>query len=234
LKIDPGPPGDAPVPIDRFFRRSAFAILAPREAIGPDMAEICQKKMTVEEFFEWQQRQDRNYELVDGVPVLTVKAMTGATDRHDSVTVNAIVSLGNQLRGKPCRPRTDDRSVRTFRGIRRPDILIECGKPDSRSMEAADPRIVIEVLSPSTTRYDRFQKLEEYKLLAAVKVILLVDTEAPRVTVWRRGEAGWHNHEEKGLDATIDLPEVEAALPLSELYLDLSFEPTDLAQAMDE
>ncbi|WP_280954230.1 hypothetical protein [Kumtagia ephedrae] len=40
-------------------------------------------------------------------------------------------------------------------------------------------------------------------MLAAVKVILLVDTEAPRVTVWRRGEAGWHNHEEKGLDATI-------------------------------
>ena len=32
-------------------------------------------------------------ELVDGVPVLTVKAMTGATSRHDTVTVNAIVSL---------------------------------------------------------------------------------------------------------------------------------------------
>ena len=52
------------------------------------MGEQLQRKMTVEEFFEWQLSQDKNYELVDGVPVLTVKAMTGATSRHDTVTVN--------------------------------------------------------------------------------------------------------------------------------------------------
>jgi Uma2 family endonuclease len=198
------------------------------------MAETLPRKMTVDEFFEWQQRQDRNYELVDGVPVLTVKAMTGATVRHDTVTVNAIASLFSKLRGSPCRPRTSDQSVLTFRGTRRPDISIECGKPDDRSMSTAEPRVVIEILSPSTTRYDRFQKLEEYKLHPAVKVILLVDTEAPRVTVWRRGEAGWGNHEEKGLDAVIGLPEIGTVLPLSELYLDLSFEPADLARPMGE
>ena len=187
------------------------------------MGEHKPRKMTVEEFFDWQQRQDRNYELVDGLPVLTVKAMTGASERHDTVTVNAIIALGNRLRGKPCRPRTDDRSVQTFRGTRRPDILVECGKPDPRSMSAAEPRIIIEVLSPSTTRYDRFQKLEEYKLVPAVQVILLVDTEAPRATVWRRGADGWGYTELSGLEAVIDLPEIGTELPFAELYLDLSF-----------
>jgi Uma2 family endonuclease len=187
------------------------------------MAEQLQKKMTVEEFFEWQEGQDRNYELVDGVPVMTVKAMTGASEKHDTVTVNAIASLHHRLRGKSCGPRTDDRSIRTFRGTRRPDILVECGKPDPRAMEAADPRVVIEVLSPSTTRYDRFQKLEEYKLNDAIRVILLVDTEAPRVTVWRRAREGWSNHELLGLEAVIDLSEIEAELPLSELYEGLTF-----------
>jgi len=194
------------------------------------MGEQLRKKMTVEEFFEWQQGQDKNYELVDGIPVLTVKAMTGASDRHDAITVNAIVSLGGRLRGKPCQPRTQDRAVRTFRGTRRPDVLVECGKPDRKSWEAADPRVIIEVLSPSTTRYDRFQKLEEYKLLPAVKVILLVDTEAPRVTVWRRGETGWGYDDLAGLDSMVSLPEIDAELPLAELYADLSFEPDDLAQ----
>jgi Uma2 family endonuclease len=194
------------------------------------MSEQLRKKMTVEEFFEWQQSQDKNYELVDGIPVLAVKAMTGASDRHDAITVNAIVSLAGRLRGKPCRPRTQDRAIRTFRGTRRPDVLIECGKPDRTSWEAADPRVVIEVLSPSTTRYDRFQKLEEYKLLPAVYVILLVDTEAPRVTVWRRGESGWGYEDLAGLDATIQLPEIGTDLPLSELYADLSFDPADVAQ----
>ena len=72
------------------------------------MGERQPKRMTPEEFFEWQARQDKNYELVDGIPVLPIKAMTGATARHDTVTVNAIIALGNQLRGKPCRPRTQD------------------------------------------------------------------------------------------------------------------------------
>ena len=189
------------------------------------MAERLQKRMTVEEFFEWQLSQDRNYELVDGVPVLTVKAMTGATSRHDTVTVNAIGTLFQQLRGKPCRPRTSDQSLLTFRGTRRPDISVECGRPHDKSMAVDEPRVVIEILSPSTTRYDRFQKLEEYKQVAAIRVILLVDTEAPRVTVWRRGaDSSWAYVEEAGLDAVIDLAEIEAALPLAELYRDLEFE----------
>jgi len=188
------------------------------------MSQSKQKKMTVEEFFDWQQRQDRNYELVDGVPVLTVKAMTGATARHDTITVNIIVSLGNRLRGKGCRPRTSDQSITTFRGARRPDVSIECGKPQDRSMSTADPRVVVEVLSPSTMRYDRFQKLEEYKRHPAIRVILLVDSEAPQVTVWRRVDGEWTYGELTGLDAVIDLPEIDAELPLSDLYADLTFE----------
>ncbi len=190
------------------------------------MAEKVARRMTVEEFFEWQEGQDRNYELVDGVPVLTVKAMTGATVRHDTVTVNIIVSLGTKLRGGPCRPRTDDQSIVTSRGTRRPDISIECGKPHDRSMATDEPRVVVEVLSPSTTRYDRFQKLEEYKQHPAIRVILLVDTELPRVTVWRRDRDGqWTNDEIAGLGGTIPLPEIGAELPLADIYADLNFEP---------
>lgn len=187
------------------------------------MAEPVRKKMTVEEFFEWQERQDRNYELVDGAPVLFHKAMTGASRRHDMITVNAIANLHRQLRGKPCRPGTSDQSVRTWRGTRRPDVSIDCGRGNDRSLETAEPRVVIEVLSPSTMRYDLFQKLDEYKQVATIRVILLVDTEKPRVTVWRRGADGWGFHEESGLAAVIDLAEVEAALPLAELFEGLEF-----------
>jgi Uma2 family endonuclease len=191
---------------------------------GTAMSQAKQTKMTVEEFFDWQQRQDRNYELVDGVPVLTVKAMTGASRRHDRVTVNALATLHAALRGKPCSATTDDQSVLTDRGTRRPDITVDCGRADDRSMSTADPRVVVEVLSPSTVRYDRFQKLEEYKRHPAIKVILLVDSEAPQVTVWRRVDGEWTYAEQIGLDAVIALPEIDAELPLSELYADLTFD----------
>ncbi len=189
------------------------------------MAERQLKRMTPDEFFEWQARQDKNYELVDGVPVLTIKAMVGATTRHDTVTVNAIVSLGNQLRGKPCRPRTQDQAIRIPNGrVRRPDLIVECGSPAPTSMEADEPRVVVEILSPSTMRYDRFQKLEEYKTHPAIRVILLVDTESPQITVWRRAGGSWDRSEIAGLESVIDLPEVEARLALVELYEGVEFE----------
>ncbi len=189
------------------------------------MSQTKPKRMTVEEFFDWQQRQDRNYELVDGVPVLTVKAMTGATARHDTITVNALGTLFAALRGKPCRPRTSDQSIITDRGTRRPDISIECGKPADKSMSTVDPRVVIEILSPTTMRYDSVQKVEEYKRHPSITVILLVDSEAPQVSVWRRVGGDWTYGELSGLDAVIDLSEIEAALPLADLYADLTFEP---------
>lgn len=111
----------------------------------------------------------------------------------------------------------------TFRGTRRPDVLIECGKPDPRSMAADEPRLVVEVLSPSTTRYDRFQKLAEYQQHHTIRAILLVDTEAPRVTIFRAVPLGWVADEASGLDAVIELPEIGTVLPLSELYLDVPF-----------
>jgi hypothetical protein len=59
--------------------------------------------MTQDEFFAWQANQERNYELVDGLPVLPLKMMTGASRAHDCVVVNIIRELGNQLRGGPCK-----------------------------------------------------------------------------------------------------------------------------------
>jgi Uma2 family endonuclease len=190
------------------------------------MAEPKPRRMTPEEFFEWQKRQDKNYELVDGVPVLPLKSMVGATSRHDTVTVNAILLLGNQLRGKPFRPRTQDQAIRLpSQRVRRPDLLVECGSPSPESMEADEPRVVLEVLSPSTLRYDRFQKLEEYKTHPAIRVILLIDTEAPQLTVWRRTVDAWERTEQEGVEAIVDLPEIGAKLPLAELYDGVTFEP---------
>ncbi len=182
--------------------------------------------MTTEQFLEWQLRQERLHELVDGVPIVPLKMMTGATQRHDRVVVNVLLALGNQLRGKPCRPMTDDVAVRIPSGnIRRPDITVDCGKGSDRDMTAAEPRVVIEVLSPSTLSFDRFRKLEEYKTVASMQAIILIDTEQPQVTVHRRTAQAWSAATMEGLDAVIELREIEASVPLNALYEGLSFDP---------
>ena len=182
-------------------------------------------RMTQDEFLAWQLRQDKLYEFVDGLPLLPLKMMAGATQRHDRVVINAILSLGNQLKGKPCRPMTSDVAVSIPKGnFRRPDITVECGKPASdRAMTAQDPRVAMEVLSPSTLSFDRFRKLEEYKTVPNLKVVLLVDTELPQVTIHRRQGEHWSSVTLEGLDSVIDLPEIAAAVPLRDLYDGLTF-----------
>jgi Uma2 family endonuclease len=177
------------------------------------------KVMSVEEFLVWQLKQDRLYELVDGQPRLPLKMMTGASANHDTVTVNALASLHAQLRGGPCRPRSDDIAVRIPRGnIRRPDLLVECGKPGPKDMIAADPRLVIEVLSPSTMEFDRFIKIEEYKTVPGLAAILLVDTERPQVTLHQRSGDTWRSESFEALDTVLVFPGLEARLALADLY----------------
>lgn len=191
------------------------------------MAERQLGRMTVDEFFAWQAKQDKLYELVDGMPVLPLKMMTGASQAHDRVVVNIIRELANQLRRGPCRPTTDDLAVRiSERNVRRPDVTVECGEGNRRDMAVVEPRAVIEVLSPSTMSFDRFRKLPEYQSISSMKHILLVDTESPRIDLWSREPDGsWRPFAFDGLDARFELPAVGATLTLADIYEGLTFEP---------
>lgn len=190
------------------------------------MADPARRLMTPEEFFAWQSAQDGLYELVDGVPVPHVKMMTGASAQHDRAVVNIIISLGVQLRGSGCRPTTDDLALRTsIATIRRPDVTVECGELVRDTYESRSPRLVVEVLSPSTTNIDRFRKLDEYRRHPSLAYILLVETRFPSAMLYRREGDAWAEESFEGLDAVIALPAIGAQLALADIYEDVSFEP---------
>jgi Uma2 family endonuclease len=182
------------------------------------MAEPQRRLMTPEEFFAWQLDQEERYELVDGVPV-PLRGMTGASNAHDAVAVNIIGLLWNQLRGGPCRVASADTAVRTsIRGIRRPDVTVECAPIDPKSYEAHAPKLVVEVLSPSTRLVDRIRKVEEYKRLPTLTSIMLVEPGAAHVLVLRRDGPEWRDETYVGLDAVVALSDIGASLKLSDIY----------------
>jgi len=189
------------------------------------MGEANLRRMSPDEFFAWQAKQDRLYELVDGVPVLPLKMMMGASQTHDRAAVNIIASVHAQLRGSPCRPTTDNLAVRIPAGnIRRPDVTVECGEGDPRDMSVKEPRVVVEVLSPSTMNFDRFTKLPEYQTIETLARIVFVDTETPRVeAVSRDADGRWVPKRHDGLDAYIDLSAIGARLNLSDVFERVTF-----------
>jgi Uma2 family endonuclease len=186
------------------------------------MAETAFKPMTPEEFFGWQLDQEERYELVDGFPV---RMQTGASERHDRIVVNIIISLGTQLRGTRCRPVTDDVAVRTrIKTVRRPDITVTCGEARDDSYEAHEPKMVVEILSPSNAGVTWARKLEEYRRLQGLSYILLVDGRRPEATLLQRTATEWETIDADDLDATFDLPAIGCRLAMRDIYEDVTFE----------
>ena len=188
------------------------------------MAQNALKPWSLAEFFAWQDRQEAKYELVGGFPL---KMMAGASNRHDRIVLNILAELRARLRGSSCTPFTGDGAVVTRSAqIRRPDAGVDCGLRDPDGYTAADPKLIVEVLSPSTRDFDTFEKLEEYKALGGLDHILYVEPNRAEVAFWsRRDDGGWGRERIEGIDAVAEMPKLGIALPLAEIYDGIELPP---------
>ncbi len=187
------------------------------------MAEPAAERMSAAHFLSWTERREGRWELVEGVIV----AMAGAKRQHDRVVINTLSLLRGQLAGKTCEPFTADTFIRVPGGnYRMPHAGVDCGQAEGDERWAKEPRLVVEVLSPSTRDFDMYGKLDEYKRVPSLWHILLIDPDAPQATLWSRGADGdWTHETSRELEAVIPLPALDLTLPLAELYARVSFQP---------
>jgi Uma2 family endonuclease len=172
--------------------------------------------MTEAEYLEYDRTHDGKYEYVNG----EVVAMSGVSDAHDRIQVNATVALANRLRGGPCRVRGADLRVRLeetgLYGY--PDLTIVCGEPAfaaTRPVTLRNPRVIIEVLSEATEEYDRGAKVAHYRHRASVDLILLIDSQRRMVERQQRNRDGTWTLSEHTSGRVVVL---EHEVPLHELY----------------
>jgi Uma2 family endonuclease len=84
--------------------------------------------------------------------------------------------------------------------------------------------VVVEVLSESTRRTDLGEKRSAYLGVPSLKVLLLVETEEPRVVAHRRQvDGGFQIEHHVGLETVIPLPEIGVSLSLAEIYERIDF-----------
>ena len=184
------------------------------------MGRAATKTMTVEEFFEWQKRQENLYELVEGVPVLYrgIEMMSGGSGTHDRVITNLIIAIGTQLGDGPCRPATADYAIRTkIKSLRRADVLITCDEVRPDVFESLDPRAVIEVLSPKNTGVAWQRKLDEYRRHAKLDYILLVDSRVWDVKLYTRTRKGW-DEQDFGPEDAVQFAKLDCSIAIATIY----------------
>lgn len=176
--------------------------------------------VTVEDYLAGEERSDLKYEYLGGV----IHAISGGTNDHAVIAANGILSLGSQLRGKPCRPFGSDAKVRIeFPDHTRfyyPDLQVVCQPNSGTDHYQERPALVLEVLSESTRRTNMGEKKDANLTIPSLKVLLLVESDRPRVVVYRRlrSVGGFEAEEYTGLGESIALAEIGCELPLAELH----------------
>lgn len=162
---------------------------------------------------------DRKFELVDGV----LRMMTGGSPAHARVASNILIFLGTKLRGTGCRAYNSDMGLRVDEGnVRYPDVSVYCGDPATPERERqklfTDPRVIFEVLSPSTAKEDQGSKTDEYRAVASLDTIVFVDvdSEVTRV-VQRLGPTSWRD-DLFAQPHDIELPSLGLVVPHAEIF----------------
>jgi len=182
---------------------------------------------TVEEYLRLEKDSTERHEYRDG----EIVAMAGGTYEHSLITANVIGGLWNRLQGKPCRVFESNLRVRIARSVlySYPDAMILCGPPqfdpqDASRMTVLNPRVVIEVLLPSTEAFDRGQKFDRYRQTESLEEYVLVVQDRPDVqSFFRQADGTWVFTAAAGVDSAIRLRCLGVDLPLSEVYAGVSF-----------
>lgn len=183
--------------------------------------------MTVEDFLDWENRQDARWEFDGDAPV----AMVGGTVAHSLTVTNLVLALGRRLQ-PPCRVHVEGVKLRLARGVRYPDAMVVCGPLHPKATEISDPVVVFEVLSPGTfrtdrpapSRTDRIDKNREYAAHASILRYILLEQDAIAAEVYARDGERWVRSTLTG-DDVLALPEIGIELPLAEAYAGLDPNP---------
>jgi Uma2 family endonuclease len=158
-----------------------------------------------------------------------VFAMAGASFVHGLIVRNIVAAYYNQFRGGPCRAVGSDLRVKAIDPsfYAYPDVVVLSGDPkfeDGERDTLLNPAVVVEVLSPSTERYDRGLKFAQYRRIASLQEYVLVAQDEPRVERFLRADNSWTLREHTQINDVLALESVPLRVSLREVYLDVSFD----------
>ena len=188
------------------------------------MAIQTERAMTVAEYLDFEAGEGLKYEYIDGV----IYEMTGGTGKHSRIKVNLMLALGGRVSLSESVLYNSDMRVKV--GATRyvyPDLSLVRGDEiyeDESELTLLNPVFVVEVTSPTSSIYDRVDKLDFYFDVPSIEAYLVVDQDRPRADLYTRADEGWllriFNHD----DDVIPLPMLDCELPLAQVYRGLVFE----------
>jgi len=185
------------------------------------MASEPHRRVSVEEYLALERRSETKNEYLDG----EIFAMTGASRRHNRIVLNLGIALDGQLKGRGCEVFTNDMRVHmpSAQVYTYPDVVVVCGEPkieDADEDTLLNPKLIVEVLSPSTEGYDRGLKFSCYRSIPTLEEYLLIAQDRVHAEhfVRRQEETAWVFTERDQREDVLDLSSIGCKLALADVY----------------
>ena len=173
--------------------------------------------LSVEDYLTEEQLGDIKHDYIAG----QVYAMEGASRGHNRLSGRLVSKLEAHLGSGPCTPFIGDMKVRLQ--VRQgevfyyPDVVVTCDPKDTEEYFLRFPKLIIEVLSESTERLDRGEKMQNYLSLASLEEYVLVAQDQPEITIHRRRN-NWSPEITRGWEGVFQLESVNLQMTLAALY----------------
>ncbi len=182
------------------------------------MAEpLRQQFIDVAQYLEAEPAWSRRHEYVGG----QVYAMSGASMGRIRLVRNLSRRLDAHLESGACEVATNDLKLKVNETTYYyPDLIVTCESlPDSASI-CERAVLVAEVLSPTTARTDRVEKMNAYQHLDGLREYVLIAQDRIRVEVYRHERPGapWSCEAYTEARQEIALQSIGATVSLQDLY----------------
>ncbi|HKS28200.1 MAG TPA: Uma2 family endonuclease [Pyrinomonadaceae bacterium] len=182
--------------------------------------------ISVEEYLAGERESPVRHEYVAG----EVYALAGASDRHNRIALN-VASRLNEFVSEPCETFMSDMKIRVSPEVfYYPDVVVACDGAGADAYFRAEPRLIIEVISPSTERIDRHEKMAAYKSVASLEEYVLASQDEMRVEVYRRTGGEWEVSVFTGAEDELEFSSVALSLSVAEIYRNVRL-PEDVEDA---
>jgi len=177
--------------------------------------------VSVVDYLEGEDNSHIRHEYVKG----SVYAMAGSTKEHNLIAGNLYNAFRTSLRGGRCQVFMSDLRLHVVEGdgetFYYPDLVVTCDPRDTSRTFVRHPTAIIEVLSESTHRTDRIEKLNAYTRIDSVCEYMLVHQSRPEVILFRRA-GGWKPEIFTSREDEISLPSLNFQTSLESIYAEVA------------
>jgi Uma2 family endonuclease len=166
------------------------------------------------------------HEFINGV----MFAMADASERHNLIRGCLFATLYGHV-GQGCRVYSAEMKLHIKDNADEryyyPDVFVSCDPNDRDPYLRNTAVLIVEVLSPSTERTDRFEKFAAYKSIPSLLEYGLLTQDAMELELFRR-RTDWQR-EFYQRDNTVTFESVGLTINVSRLYRDIDFEDPTLS-----